>query len=400
MSTLTNAPLTVETAVERARALADHFRVRLADYDRRAVFPAENFDEIREAGLHTLTVPTEYGGLGMWELGGRFTEYYQVIELIAYADSSTAQLLQVHCHATGMIAALGTPAQRAFYMSEVVDQGRLIASIGSEAQLKSTEQEVYKAELVRRPGGDYVLNAKKAFGSLAGGADYFNIWTAVEGPGGFADRMVVVTVPRDTPGFTMEDNWDTLGMRHTTSWALNFENVQVPEAWVVGAPGAWIRNDQRTFTLAYAANHLGTAQAAFDFAASYVGQRPHLAKSEIIQARLGDLSSKLYAARCAVYSAASRWDNRDDPNQAELDGIRALHLAKRLAIEISNEAYDLCGARVAHNMYALNQIFRDVRAFTLHFRDDLYTAQVGRAELGEQFVVKGDESGSTPHDQA
>src|SRR5687767_12143640 len=108
------ARLTVDNVVERAATLAQHFRERLAGYDATAEFPRENFDEIREAGLHAMTVPEEYGGLGLWQIGGRFVPYYRVLETLASADSSTAQLLQVHCHATGMIAGLGTEAQREF----------------------------------------------------------------------------------------------------------------------------------------------------------------------------------------------------------------------------------------------------------------------------------------------
>jgi alkylation response protein AidB-like acyl-CoA dehydrogenase len=391
--------VTADTAVACAEQLARHFARRLPDYDASAAFPKENFDELREAGLHAMTVPTRYGGLGFWQAGGRFATYYQVLETIARADSSTAQLLQVHCHATGMIAGMGSPAQRDFYLTEVASKGKLIASIGSEAQLRATEMEVYRAELVRH-GDRYCLNARKAFASLAGAADYFNIWTAAEGDGGFADRMVVATVPRGTLGLELIDDWDTLGMRPTTSWSMVLTNVDVSPEWVIGEPGDWVRRDQRTFTLAYAANHLGAAQGAFDFACSYVGERPHLAKSEVIQSKIGDLSSKLYMVRCGLYAAANRWERGDDPNAAELDGIRVLHLAKRLAIEVTSDAYDLCGARAAYNLYPLNQALRDVRSFTLHFRDELYTAQVGRAELGVPFTVKGDESGSTPHDQA
>src|SRR5262245_16194387 len=85
--------LTVDTVVERAKALAERVRARLPEYDVRATFPWENFDEIREAGLHTMTAPEACGGLGLWSVGGRFTPYYRVIETLARADSSTAQLL-------------------------------------------------------------------------------------------------------------------------------------------------------------------------------------------------------------------------------------------------------------------------------------------------------------------
>src|SRR5215212_11560105 len=94
-------PLTAENVVERARQLTEHFRARLPEYDASAAFPAANFDEIRAAGLLAMTVPEEHGGLGLWRVGGRFTPYYEALEAIARVDSSTAQLLQVHCHATG-----------------------------------------------------------------------------------------------------------------------------------------------------------------------------------------------------------------------------------------------------------------------------------------------------------
>ena len=210
-----SAPLTVENVVARAERLAAHFRARLPDYDARAAFPRENFDELREAGLHTMTVPEAYGGLGFWRVGGRFTPYYQVIETLARADSSTAQLLQVHCHATGMIAMHGTEAQREHYMGEVVRHGRLIASLGSEAIVGATDA-ARRGELTRTTSG-YRLNARKGFASLAGGADYFNVWASVEGEGPWVYRMVVATVPRGTPGVALIDDWDTLGMRPTTS---------------------------------------------------------------------------------------------------------------------------------------------------------------------------------------
>ncbi len=391
--------LTADNAVEQARRLADHFGSRLPDYDTRAVFPRQNFDEIIECGLHAMTVPEQYGGLGFWQMGGRFSPYYQVLETIAKVDSSTAQLLQVHCHATGMIAGLGTEAQREFYMGEVASNGKLIASIGSEAQLRDVEAEVYRAELVRS-GSGYRLNARKGFASLAGGADYFNIWCAVEGLGSFASRMVVATVPREAPGFEILDDWDTLGMRPTTSVSLLLKDVEVPESWVVGEPGDWVRKDPRSFTIAYTANHLGVAEGAYEFACSYIAARPHLAGSELVQSRLGDLSSKLYATSTALYAASARWERGDDPNLCELDGIRSLHMAKKVALEVTSDLYDICGARVTYNVYPLNQALRDARSFTLHFRDDLYMAQVGRSDLGVPFVAKDEHSGSTPPDQA
>jgi len=379
--------LTVENVVERARQLAEHFRARLHEYDATAAFPTANFDEIRAAGLHTMTVPEQQGGLGLWRVGGRVTPYYEALEAIARVDSSTAQLLQVHCHATGMIATLGTDEQRAFYMDEVVRRGKLIASCGSEAVVGGADVRGYVAELARAAGG-YVLNGIKGFASLVPAADYYNVWVAVEGEGPWAARMVVAVVPKNTPGVALVDDWDTLGMRPTVSWSMRCTDVAVPDAWIVGRPGDWAYRDPRTFTLAFAANHVGTARGAYDFAAAYVRERPALASSEVIQVRLGDLSSRLYAARAAVYTASARWERGDDLNAAEQESIRALHVAKRIALDITSDAYDICGARAAFNAYPLNQYFRDVRAFTLHFREDQYMAIAGKAELGVALNAK------------
>ena len=93
--------VTMQTRDLRLRAidqLADSFRARAKAADEASAFPAENFDDLRAAGLLALTAPTEYGGDGLWT-EGRYAPYYQIIERLAYVDSSTAQLLQVHSHA-------------------------------------------------------------------------------------------------------------------------------------------------------------------------------------------------------------------------------------------------------------------------------------------------------------
>jgi len=94
--------------LEAIRGLADRFRGRAAAHDREASFPVENFAELREAGLLTLTMPEEDGGRGLW-WGDRYREYYQLLEELARIDCSTAQLLQVHCHATGYMSRHATP---------------------------------------------------------------------------------------------------------------------------------------------------------------------------------------------------------------------------------------------------------------------------------------------------
>ena len=98
-----HAAATRHNGCRRSPAWRTGFRARAAAHDRDASFPAENFAELREAGLLTLTVPEQDGGHGLW-WGDRYRDYYQLLEELARIDCSTAQLLQVHCHATGYIS--------------------------------------------------------------------------------------------------------------------------------------------------------------------------------------------------------------------------------------------------------------------------------------------------------
>lgn len=383
---------TLGDCVALATELGERFRQRQRRYDDSASFPEENFAELREAGLHTMTVPDEYGGLGLW-WGKRFAPYYRVLEAIARGDSSTAQLLQVHCHATGIIAGVGSPEQKQYYLGKVVRDGALIASVGSEALLTKTGPEVYEAELKHAPGG-HRLTCAKAFASLGPAASFYLLWVAVEGEGPYGERMTFAVVPRDTTGIQLINDWDVMGMRSTVSWSLRANDVFVPPEWVIGEPGDWAKKDPRTFTLAYATNHLGTAQGAFDFICDYVRQRPYLAKDLVTQTTLGDMSSWLSGTRAALYAAAREWEE-GDPDRAELDSIRALHLAKLTALMITSRGFDVCGARVSFRIYPLEQALRDVRTFTMHFRDEVYMQIVARAELGEPFKAKVADTGST-----
>ena len=163
---------------------------------------------------------------------------------------------------------------------------------------------------------------------------------------------------------------------------------------MIGEPGAWTNRDPRTFTLAFAANHIGAASAALRFAGDWVRERPELADSEFTRVTLGSMSSQLFAAQSALDVAARLWED-GEYDDAELASIRTLHLAKRVALDISQQAFDVCGARATFRNYELERIYRDVRTFSLHFRDEQYMQQVGRAMLAGEFRAKGYAGAST-----
>jgi alkylation response protein AidB-like acyl-CoA dehydrogenase len=392
---------TEDSATDRLLAAVEElgplWRQRMAENDRTSTFPYENLEEAKEAGLNRLTVPVAYGGFGYW-MPGNFSGLYRLLERMAYWDTNTAQLLQVHNHAAGIIAFHSTPQQRDRYLPQIVD-GAYCASLGSEAHLYENGAEALASELTATEGG-YLLTARKAFASVAATAKYLMVWCAVEGDTAYASRMVFAVVPIDAPGVKLLDDWHMLGMRSTVSCSVAFDDVFVPAADVVGEPGGWINNDPRTFSCGYASNHLGTAQGAFDFIADYVAGRKDLSESEAVKVRLGRMDAQLFAARSALRSTAARLDRGDDPDECEADAIRTMHLAKNAVLDIPYQGFDIVGARAAHERYPLGQMMRDARTFTLHFRDDLYVQRLADMAMGRGFSAKKARSGSTPFDQS
>jgi alkylation response protein AidB-like acyl-CoA dehydrogenase len=371
--------------LDAIRRMADGFRSRSAAHDRDASFPSENFDELRAAGLLGLTIPEEDGGHGLW-WGDRYREYYELLEALAQVDSATAQLLQVHCHATGFIFRHATSAQREGVLRDIAANGRLVASVGSETNPRSTRSGDYVAELT--PAGDgWRLTCNKFFASLAPAADHLLLWVAVPGEQSYPERTVTVLVPRDAAEVELIDQWDVMGMRPTVSWSVRIEDHPVSADAVFGAPGAWVRDDPRTFTLGFAANHVGAARGAFDFALDWVRERSYMAESDLTQHMLGEMASELAGARSALYTAVDVWE-RGDPDLAELESIKALHLAKLVLLDNTRRAFDVCGARAAFRLYPLEMMYRDARTFTLHFRDELTMRELGRALINERFAAK------------
>jgi alkylation response protein AidB-like acyl-CoA dehydrogenase len=388
---------TTERLLAAVEELGPLWRERMAEHDKTSTFPYENLAEAEAAGLNRLTVPREYGGFGYW-MPGNFSGLYRLLERMAYWDTNTAQLIQVHNHAAGIVSFHSSPEQRDRYLPQIVD-GAFLASLGSEAHLYENGAEALASELTATEGG-FRLTARKAFASVAAIAKYLMVWCAVEGDTAYASRMVFAMVPTDAPGVKLLDDWHMLGMRSTVSCSVAFDNVFVPAEDVVGEPGGWINNDPRTFSCGYASNHLGTAQGAFDFIAGYVASRDDLSGSEAVKVRLGRMDAQLFAARSALRSTAARLDRGDDPDECEADAIRTMHLAKNAVLDIPYQGFDIVGARAAHERYPLGQMMRDARTFTLHFRDDLYVQRLADMAMGKGFSAKKARSGSTPFDQS
>ncbi|HLZ69244.1 MAG TPA: acyl-CoA dehydrogenase family protein [Dehalococcoidia bacterium] len=373
-----------QALVEQARELAAGYRAEAFAHDLGAEFPALAFERLREAGFLRLSLPPELGGQGFWSLvpplTDRFVPYYQVLAALAAGDASTGQLVQIQTHATGIIARHANAEQRQRFLDPVARHGALISSCGSEADPATpSSPRAPNSEMLPVPGG-FRVTAAKHFASLAPVADFHLVYLRAPGIETPGQGTVLIVVPRDHPGVSVVDNWDTLGMRATISWQLKLDDVFVPWENVLGQPGDWVLNDPRTFTLAYAANYLGTAQGAYDFVLALVRERPAMLDDDVTAYMLGEMDAALQAASASMNYAAWLWE-QGRFTDAEIAGVRAVHTAKQAALTVTNKAIEVVGARGTFRHLPLERALRDVRTFTLHSRDSRNTRRIAEAAV-------------------
>lgn len=374
-----------QALVARARALAAEFATRAREYDESATFPAQDFARLREEGFLALTVPVELGGHGLWQ-GDRHLPFYLILEALAAGSASTAQLVQIQSHATGIVAYLGNDEQRRRILGDVVARGALIASCGSEADPRQIGAGGVESVLRPVPGG-FRISATKHFGSLAPAADYYLIYVLAPGTRTMAEGYTTAIVPKESPGVSFEDTWDTMGMRATVSWSLILEDVFIPWENVIGQPGDWVQHDPRTFTLGNAANHLGTAQGVFDVVREYLAPRPFLMSDDVVAYTVGEMDAALQATRASLWYAAWLWE-QGRYDEAEMASMRVLHTAKQTALMVTTKAFDVCGARAGFKHLPIERAFRDARMFSLHFRESQLLRMLAEADLGGDFHSK------------
>ncbi|OPA73573.1 acyl-CoA dehydrogenase [Paenibacillus selenitireducens] len=350
----------------RSDRLADLFEKRAALHDREGSFPFENFADLRESGYLALTVPKEFGG--------EEASLYEMIlaqERLAKGDGSTA--LAVGWHVSQMLQLrmnLSWP-QKLYtdFCRRVVEEGAMINKFASEPSTGSPSRGGRPQTAAVRTEGGYLLTGRKTFSSLIPILDQFTVTAFVED-----EEQVCTFFVRKGPGVSIEETWDTLGMRGTGSHDLLLDAVFVPEDAKIensdgeGAVGSGM-SDHGGALLHIPACYLGIAWAARDFAVKFAADyRPNslpgpIAELPHIQQKIGEMESELITARTLLYSVADRWD-RLPAARASMKPELGLTktVATNAALRIVDLAMRIVGGSSLSRSLPLERMYRDVRA--------------------------------------
>jgi alkylation response protein AidB-like acyl-CoA dehydrogenase len=356
---------------------------RAATYDREGKNPVESWRDLWKEGFLAAAVPAAYGGLGL-----DMATYIASLRAIARGCANTAMTVHMHSTVMRFIDALCTDAQKRRYYADVVEHGKLFGSWGSEPAV-SLSRTFQIETVVRRAGADYAVDGVKHFCTMALGASYYMVWSALDGEADMSKALIQVLVPAESPGIQTDGKWDTLGMRATFSPSVELRDVRVSADALMGEPGNALKvGVVESFALGYAAVYVALAESALAFAIQAVKQRvvkPEnipVSHDPAVQRHIGELEARLHAVLLVLGDAAARWD-KADMLQRGLLANRAKLLATEVGLAVTAHAIQTVGGRAAYKEFPVERAFRDLRTATLMPPTmDRMMEAIGKAALG------------------
>jgi alkylation response protein AidB-like acyl-CoA dehydrogenase len=375
--------------IDRVSSLAqEKFAQRAAYYDQTATFPAEDFEDLFEAGLHAPVVPKEFGGLGLGPYRGDIFTLWMMTKAIAKADLSLARCWEGHVNSLVLLDGMADHDQKTRWFEGVVERGDKWVAWSGEPQARKPGEKTRFGTEVERVDGGYIVNGNKVFSTSAGGAQWAILLVNTGGPGGIrhttASLDTQLLMACDLSDKTIEIDsswWDPIGMRGTVSYLVNFRRTFIPDRDLIGYPGQYIKEGWQTcFIPHYAATFLGAAEAALEYAIEYLKSQNKV-DDPYVQHHIGQMSVNVETGHLWLRHVAHLWETRQY-QEAQLAGSRARHVVEHLAEETVKHCVRACGARSLNRPSTLERIYRDLSFYVRHDNDDHILAMIGKSVLG------------------
>lgn len=376
--------------INRVSVLArEKFAPRAAEYDRTATFPAEDFDDLFEAGLLAPVVPKEYGGYGLGPYTGDVFTLWMMTKEIARADMSLARCWEGHVNSLVLLDGMSTEEQKARWFHRVIEQGEKWVAWSGEPQARKPDEPIRFGTTVEEVDGGYIVNGNKVFATSAGGAQWAILLVNTAGPGGVRhaaaesiDTVLMMACNLSDPSIEIDTSWwDPIGMRATASHLVHFRNTFIPDEDLIGYPGQYLKEGWQTcFIPHYAATFLGAAEAAYDYALNYITTQKKI-EDPYVQHHIGQMSVNVETAHLWLRHVARLWES-GRYLEAQLAGSRARHVVEHLAEDTVKQCIRACGARCLIRPSALERVYRDLSFYVRHDNDDQILATIGKSILG------------------
>ncbi|MEZ4503434.1 MAG: acyl-CoA dehydrogenase family protein [Dehalococcoidia bacterium] len=338
-------------------------------HDREGTVNRPLLDDLRNMGYLGAAVPRAFGGGGF-----RLVDLVLSQSVLAEHDPSTALGVGMHHMVIGDEAqAMAWPAWRRKQLLRQVGAGELMLNVlATEPLMGSPQGHTPPATSIERgSSGRWELSGAKSFSTFAPVLTHAVVYCSV---GGGTGQVARVLVPMGTEGVTIEQTWDTIGMRATESHDVHFDRVQIPDGDVLAIHQFTNRTTRPAmtpwFTLLVSAVYLGIARGALREACQHAVQRASRTAAAPSTGPMSNLSQcygRLLVAEAGLLSAAATADAGLRPGT----GLTSLEVAAKLEVaRAAIEAVDLAvrsvGGSSLRRGSRLERAWRDVRSATVH----------------------------------
>ncbi|MBJ9950736.1 acyl-CoA dehydrogenase family protein [Acinetobacter bereziniae] len=377
-----NAPQSVLnlSALNIAKELAKQFAQTAAERDKAGGNPKFERDLIRKSGLLSLAIPQQYGGQGAdWKT------IFQTVQTIAQVDSSLAHVYAFHHLLIATVQLFAQPEQYQQWFEQTVQQHLFWGNTLNPLDKRTTVQQVSENE--------FIFHGDKSFCSGSIDSDILLC-------SGFndADQLLIAVIPTQREGVSFLGDWNNMGQRQTDSGTSHFEQVKVYKNELLLNPGPlstpYSSLRPLIAQLIFVHLFLGVAEGAFEVARQSIQTQKAWSKSlaeqaihdPYIQTHFADFYVQLQSVRLlteqAVEALQAAWNIGEDLTEQQRGQVSiAIATAKIAATNsslfVTQNIFQVLGARATTAQLNLDRFWRNVRTQTLHDPIDYKYQEVG-----------------------
>lgn len=345
--------------------------------------PAEIVQQMKELGLFGLTIPEEYGGLGL-----TMEEEVRIGFLLGNTSPAFRSYIGTNngIGSSGLVID-GTPEQKQKYLPRLA-AGDLIASFALTEPDAGSDAASVKTTAVL-DGDCYVLNGTKRFITNAPHAGIFTVMARTsDAPG--AKGISAFVVEANTPGLSVGKRDAKMGQKGAHTADVIFENCRVPKEQLIGLKeGQGFKTAMKVLDkgrLHIASIATGVAKRMLRDALEYAKERKQFGQAivefQLIQGMLADSRAEIYAAESMILDAARRRDNGE--NVSALASC-AKYFATEMCCRVADRAVQILGGAGYIAEYGMERFYRDVRLFRLYEG----TSQIQQIIIAKDLIKNG-----------
>ena len=327
--------------------------------------PQDIIDQMKALGLFGLTIPEEYGGLGLT----MEEELYIAFEIGRTSPAFRSIFGTNNGIGSSGIIIDGTEEQKKKYLPRYAS-GEIIGSFCLTEPESGSDAASLKTTAVK-DGDFYILNGTKRYITNAPLASTYTVMARtnpdIKGAGGIS----AFVVDRNTSGISLGKKDKKMGQQGTYTCDVIFENCRVPaSALIGGVEGIGFKTAMKVLDkgrLHISAVSVGAAERMLDDTLRYAVERKQfgqpIASFQLIQAMLADSKAEIYAAKCMVLDAARR---RDQGLNVSTESSCAKLFATEMCGRVADRCIQIHGGAGYISEYSIERFYRDVRLFRLY----------------------------------